>query len=209
MKPSEAVSQLRTTAGFSVPQPTAQQLIHERHSRLAVESKWSRGVVDLGPTVLDQADYLLPDTVAYIEHLTLGTDPLVPEGLESLGRIRGGSYHQGARGVFAEGVNADGLSIITLSPTPVEVQTLTAVCVIDPGAGIIETDAFTIPSDFHRAIVEGAIADLLRMKDENWRDAAAADERFEAAVQRLSRRRNARGRPGPFQAKVAGYTGHL
>ena len=189
--------------------------LNARYSELSVESAYSQGTREFGPTVAGQADYVLPERVVRVKSLRVnGSRPWIPLKLEDIWDLEAGAaqFSMGGVGGFAENYaevdsSGQGFPRVTLWPVPDTAgQTIKALCILQPiPLDVSNNVAPVLPDDFHEYVVEGAIAIGLRRDDEREDGAAPYEARFKEAIQRLAARQRKRVGRGPIQARVSGY----
>ncbi len=96
--------------------------------------------------------------------------------------------------MFGPAWTSAGVAQIELYPVPEESGLTIIALAASLPPDLTDTDTTTpiIPVDFHRALVEGAVADGLRLIDERIQEAQAFEDRFDAAIEQLRRRKNSR-----------------
>lgn len=202
----EMLDQVRRAGGMDVDTGLAGIWINERYKRLAVASGWSRAIVSIGDTVADQSAYTLPESVTEIHELRIGTTPYRRVGVQSMWDLQGDlTGLDGSGGVYAPNYTTAGMDEISINPTPGESgEEITALATITPGDLSNKREVPAVPPDFHQSICEGAMADAFAYIDENIGAADRYEARFDAAVEKLSRRRNKRVGGGPAYVQVEG-----
>jgi len=217
----ELIAAVRDQGGFDTTSLATSQAVilswlNARYRELCAESGFLRGQRELGPTVADQAEYALPDSVVRVVRLRVGSlRPFAPMQVDDLWLLQGGnaSLESGVDGAFAPSWGSDGVEKVMIYPTPSSDpdeslgvgESIDAVCVVLPDALAAGDSGPQVPEDFHEAIVDGAIALGLFRDDGAAGLAQPFEEKFQAAIVRLKRRATARVGKGPVQARVAGY----
>jgi hypothetical protein len=181
-----------TTAG-GVDRVTVTSVVAEAYVDQVVRARWRTAPTSLGPTVVDQGEYTLPDTVVEVDLLRVGGVPYARVGVEQLWDLRGGVRElEDAAGVFAPYFEADGDEQVALHPVPTEAGlTIEGMCVLEPAAFADDAGFAPItPTDRHPDLIERAIVLLKRRLDEI--DADPGDAVWESRVEMLRRRKNSR-----------------
>ncbi len=194
-----------TTSGVTAA--TVKARLNDRYRQLVSWSKWNMASVSLGMTVIGQAEYALPSNVVDLAAVKVGTTPYARAGQEDLWSLTAGRTRLGGdQGIFAPDYTAAGVHQIELYPVPTAAgDEITGLASVIPADLVNDSDIPIIPEDFHYAIAEGAVADLLAFVDERPEQAVYFEERFAKAVDGLTRRKNSRIGSGPSQVAVAGY----
>lgn len=179
--------------------------VNDAYRKLVVRSKWRKAQVQLGLTVTDQAEYVLPDTVEdIIEGILVDGEPYARTGQETLWRLKSGRA-SARTGLWAEDYSSTGQAQIELYPAPdsddLEIQALAVISPDELSAAMVPT----IPEDFHSALIDGAIATGLRRVDERIAEADSFEGRFLEAIEDLRKRGNAKLSTGPVELQVSGF----
>lgn len=188
----------RLQAMFDVTTATAEAYINERHRRMVTDAMWRAATSTVATTVADQANYDLPGNVVdvkriRIDHPSDGVQIFDPVGIEQLWEIdRGQATLTGIGGVFAEDWTSSGTVQVRLYPAPdtggLTIKALTALLPGDLASG----DSPIVPTEFHPAILDGAIADSYREQESNPGAAERHEQLFLEGVERLRKRKNTR-----------------
>ncbi len=211
------VTAVLTQGGFdstssATSQAVALSWLEARYQEMCAESGYTQAIRELGPTVADQDEYALPDSVTRVVGLRVGTSrPWTPVKLEDLWALAAGTarLEGGMIGAFAETWSEEtadaGTEKVKLYPAPTEAALdVSAICVVSPPAlSLSANTAPQVPTDFHEYIVDGAIAMGLRRDDSREDEAAPYEARFKDAIGRLGMRRRKRVGRGPIQGRVA------
>lgn len=217
MLPTEMVTAVLTQGGFdstssATSQAVALSWLEARYQEMCAESGYTQAIRELGPTVVDQDEYALPDSVTRVIALSVGASrPWTPVKLEDLWALSAGTarLEGGMIGAFAETWSEEtadaGTEKVKLYPAPTEAALdVLAICVVSPPAlSLSANTAPRVPTDFHEYIVDGAIAMGLRRDDSREDEAAPYEARFKDATGRLGMRRRKRVGRGPIQGRVA------
>lgn len=217
MLPTEMVTAVLTQGGFdstssATSQAVALSWLEARYQEMCAESGYTQAIRELGPTVADQDEYALPESVTRVVGLRVGTSrPWTPVKLEDLWALSAGTarLEGGMIGAFAETWSEEtadaGTEKVKLYPAPTEAALdVLAICVVSPPAlSLSANTAPRVPTDFHEYIVDGAIAMGLRRDDSREDEAAPYEARFKDATGRLGMRRRKRVGRGPIQGRVA------
>jgi hypothetical protein len=209
---SAMVSEIKNAGGIDLEDPDAQILswINERHKQMCARSNWTKMAVPLAALVADENTYDIDaDTlgfeVAEIHELRVDGTPYTRTGTQSMWDLEAANtFATGTGGFYAPMFDPNGNVQLVLYPAPAESgATVEALCTIVP-ADLAVDDTPLPPSDFHRAILEGALADALALLDENLDAADRYDQRFEVKVEELRRRQNRRFGGGPHFVQLEG-----
>lgn len=219
MLPTEMVTAVLTQGGFdstssATSQAVALSWLEARYQEMCAESGYTQAIRELGPTVVDQDEYALPDSVTRVIALSVGASrPWTPVKLEDLWALSAGTarLEGGMIGAFAEtwsesgAATAEGVEKVKLYPAPTEAALdISALCIVaPPPLSLSDNTAPRVPTDFHEYIVDGAIAMGLRRDDSREDEAAPYEARFKDATGRLGMRRRKRVGRGPIQGRVA------
>jgi hypothetical protein len=201
---SAMVDEVRRAGGMAVDPSQAGAWVNDRYKSLCVRADYSRGRVVI-ETVADQGEYALPEGVSTVHELRLETVPFRRVGSESGWDLVGGRvYKRGTGGFYYPDFDVYGNHQVALHPTPdqdgLEIQMIATVTP-DDLSGEQEPQ---LPADFHRAVVEGALASAFGLVDENIATADRYEARFEQAVENLRMRMNKRLRGGPHFIAIEG-----
>lgn len=214
MLTSEMVAAVKTqaafdTSGLNVTDATVLSWLNARYREFVARTKWLKETIELGPTVVNQATYTIPDTVVEIRALRLGTKSeslrVNVEGMWAL--IDTIAFLSGPETTaYAPAFDASGAQAVQIYPTPTTAGTsITALVVALPTALTAAPDTTpVIPIDFHECIVSGAIGMGYQRTDARADLAASYVAEFEAAIDRLKRRSTARVGQGPVRFPVSG-----
>jgi hypothetical protein len=185
----------RVVARFDCTQAEAAAWLNERHRRMVGESLWRLAETDFGPTVVNQSDYALPDSVENVAFLMLGadTDPLARIRPEDMALLRSGGTLSGADQAFAMYADAVGVHKLRIWPTPTSVVEIIGLTAIDPATMVYGAGASpVIPVQFHSYLKDGAFADGFEEIEARWDLAGPFEQRYETGIQKLRRYRVAR-----------------
>jgi len=204
----ELIAEVRQAAGIDVEDAENRigRWINLAVRELATRSKWTRALVELGPTVSDDGTYSLPATVYLVEDLRVGDRHYFRTGLEQLQNAKAGLIAvTGGGGVFAPTFDSGGAPAIELYPAPTESGTTIIVnAVVYPGELSGTDDLTAIPEEHHLAIVHKAIATGLSLADEHNDAAEYHESKFNAAIEALRRHANMRVSGTVQQGLIAG-----
>lgn len=207
----ELVEKVLRQGGFDVTSSVAGGWVNEVHRKAVAESQWEMRSLSLGVTVVDQAEYDIPDRVVDIVGIFLLGDDGSPGDWQRISTtemwdVRAGRLQvSGSGGVFAPAFGDNDEKRVELWPPPedagVEITALAAMVPAELTSGMSPV----IPEDMHGDLLDGAIAlGLLRM-DERADSAAAFEARFERMVEKLRRRKNSRVGSRVSRMKVYGH----
>jgi hypothetical protein len=201
---AELLSAVRDQGGFDVTEAVATGWINDRQAALVARAKYLQKEVSLGTTVSGQGEYSLPDVanIVDLEGVLVGSEPYERVGTRSLWERK---FRGGTGNVFAPDFTSAGALQIELYPAPNEDGTaISGLAAVMPDALLAAEDVPVVPPDFHKVIVDGAMAIGLERIDERLDEADRYHQLFETGVQELIRRRNSRIGSGPVQIQVAG-----
>lgn len=208
----EAVAQLRgpEAAGFGFSELQAGRLINQGVRDYASASEWIRAILDVGPAVADQKDYLLAANVVKVKRLRLGSGPYSRQNLETLWDLESGLVTlSGTGGVFVPTFDEAGTDrLITLHPTPGIEEVglpIKALASIFPAADLSGSDAIPFPDDAWRGVLSAAKAIAYEDVDENPDQATYHRGIFEREAEDLKLRGNSQVGQGPVKFAVAGH----
>lgn len=198
-------------AGFDVSTAKAERTAQDAVKRLAAASQWIKAELELGPTVVGQAGYSLPDKIVRLLKVAVGENmPYQRKEIEELWDLRSGRDQlvdpAVAGGVFAERFAADGTTkSFDVFPTPEEaglpITGLASIVPDDLVAGV----TLPFPSQYRGAILDFGRAILYEQTDENIQQAAYYEKRAVSTAEGLYLLGNSRSGSGPHKARVAGH----
>lgn len=209
---ADAVAQLRgpEAGGFDFSDTQAALLLNEGAKRLAAQSEWIRAELELGPTVAEQEEYVLPDKVVRLLRVAVAGYPYERSDLQTLWDLRLGRLRLAAGGaeggVFAERFGVDGktkLFSLWLPPTESGLA-VTGLAAITPD-DLELTDELPFPEEFRRAVLDYAKGIAYEDTDENPQSGNYFLSRAEAEAVKLRNLANSRTGAGPHKARVAGH----
>lgn len=209
---ADVVTQLTSAqgAGFDVGTPQATIAVQQAIKRVAAGSQWIKGQVELGPTVVGQARYVLPGNVIKLLDLTVGEDtPYTRRDLRILWALHSGRDElvgNGSEGgIFAEEFSADGKTkYVAIFPLPEEATVLQGLASLVP-ADLLAGDELPFPEQHRGAVQDYATAYLYETVDENVNQAAYYEKRAQAVTESLFLLGNSRTGSGPYKIPVAGH----
>ena len=207
LTPAAAIEEIAGQAslhGLDLEPTEALRLLNEAHTDMCVRAQWTRARVELGPTVADQYEYTLPETVAevlavYLDGLPLG------QGDEEQVAVIGTDTYLRARGIWYLADNAAGAQVVGIHPMPeTGGSTLTARCVVYP-TEFAADGAFRVPPDYRRALINYVrYVSLGSSEDDSSRSEYAAE--YESEVERLRRHRITRAGRAGAKMRIRGVT---
>lgn len=210
----EAITAVRTEGGFDVSSTNSSTdvitgWIWQAVNAALGESKWRKQSRELGPTVADQAQYLLPDEVVDVASVRVngGRPWALASSLEDVWQVQAGDgYVRNAPGVFFANFEADTDSVVELWPVPTEaglsIEAIAAILYADT-AGADTTTTLPLPQDLVRPIaVNGAVAIGLALLENRHGDAREHQGKADAATATLKRRANSRVGSGPSMMRI-------
>ena len=193
--------------GLDLEDDEADRLYNEADTEFCVQSGWTQGAVDLGPTVADQAAYELPEEVYEPLEVYVNDRPYDAATKRIVKEIGAGTYRLRARGVWWLSVDATGVQSISVYPTPSEALPLEADCVVYPPAMEDDTDTPAAPKNFHRALHEYVQAISLGGSEDDLERKQVHMDEFERQAARCRQHRIRRkSGSGGAQMRVVGLT---
>lgn len=217
MLASEMVTAVKNQGGFdtsgaNVTDATILSWLNAKYYELCARTKFTKALVEIGPTVLGNPDYTLLTTITELTKLRVGTSkPALRVSLDEMWELQGGTSFLPAGKTHAyapsfEPVGGDLGQRVTIYPTPTSSgEEITALAVVLPSPITTSPDSTPlVPVDFHEAIVAGALAVGLERTDGRFDVSAGFNAQFESAVALLKRRAVTRVGQGATQFKVAG-----
>lgn len=213
MTPDEMVAAVVQQGGFdtrsaNVSVATILGWLNEKRREIVGESRWAKAIRELGPTVVAQSQYELPGDVVDVMGVRVGGGrPLLRIGTADLWELQsGGGRIVGGAGGFAPNFTTSGVSVVELWPAPGEAgQPISAlVAALPPDLALGGAADTLLPEDVQQGIVDGAIGIGFSRIYERPSDGAAHEARFQAKLQKLSRRANSRVGSGPVRIRVSG-----
>lgn len=214
MLASEMVTAVKTqaafdTSGVNVTDATILSWLNARYRTFVSQTKWLKQVIELGPTVVSTRTYAIPDTVAEIRALELGSEgEALRVNVEGMWALRAKTAWLSGPEVtaYAPSFDAAGAQSVEIYPTPTTAGvTISALVAALPSALTTSPDLTpVIPIDFHEAIVSGAIAMGYLRTDARADLAAPYETEFTQAIALLKRRATARVGQGPVRFPIAG-----
>lgn len=206
----ELVEGVGAEGGFDVPAAMRGGWINEVHQKAVAEAQWQMKKLQLGPTVAGTAVYAVPADVADVAGLftlVAGGSPVIFDraSIEQLWAVQSGAARFRRAGVFAPAFDESAVAGIELYPVPVvSGVAITALAAMIPPA-MVSGGSPVIPLDMHGDLKDGAIALGLLRIDERPDSAALFQQRFDAMVTRLTRRKKSRIGSGSSRMRAARY----
>lgn len=206
----EAVAQFRgaEAGGFGVSVPQAERILQEAVRRYASRSHWIKAQINLGPTVVDQAEYDLPAHVVDLISLRLSTGwPYTRKSTKVFWELASGDavWRSSKGGVFAPVFDTTGTKKVALHPTPGEAGlTIEGLAAIYPENDLAGNDELPFPGDHQRGVLNAAKAVAYEELDENPQQAQYFRDLFQGEAEELRRQGNSRVGSGPTKFAIAG-----
>lgn len=201
----ELVDQVRTEGSFDLTVEAVLRSFNQQHRRMVAESRCYRQEVSIGPTVDDQAVYLLDPDIIEVTELMVDGVPWKRTGTRSLAGLRGQLLRTcGVGGVYAQWPSPAGAEQVMLYPVPVGGLAVTGVAAMR-APDLVLTDRPMVPPEFHEALVGATIGALIGRVDEGLGAAQTYKDQFEVDIEKLRRTVKARFSSGPGQIAVVGY----
>ena len=206
MQYGEMIDTVRRAGGIDADPGQVGGWLNERHQTMCVRANWSKALAVIGETVIGESRYALPETLTEIHELRVGSSPFKRTGTQSLWDLQGNRvYASGSGGFYSPIFSVSGDPQLELYPAPSEEGlTIEALATVRPAVMNEAHQSPVVPVDFHRPIVEGAMADALALLDENLAAADRYEARYDIAVEELRRRQNRRFGGGPHFAQIEG-----
>jgi hypothetical protein len=184
------------TSSTGIDRATVAGWVADRYRDLVVRAKWLMAIQTIATTVAQQADYALSDSIVEVEELKVGGMRYSAIGVEEMWDLDAARLElkPGFGGVFAPTYDAAGVTKLSLFPEPVTAGDAIDALVVLPPADFTDSSSFApaVPTDFHRKLVDGAIAEGLAKIDERLNEATFYEQRWEATVEALARRKRSR-----------------
>lgn len=201
----EMIDEVRRAGGMDADVGQVSGWLNGRYKKLCVRSDWTKQIVAVGSTVVDQARYSLSDSISEVHEARVGGLPLARIGARTLWDLDAARVHQSTEtGFIAPIFSTAGQAQIELFPVPTEAGlSIEVLATVEPDP-LSGQDVPLVPHDFHRSIVEGAISDALALLDENLQSADYYEQRFEKAISDLKLRQNRRVRSGNRHVLIEG-----
>ena len=185
--------------------------LNEALGTMVAESQWSKASVNLGPTVVGQSAYAVPENVIDVRTVYVGGYEYMRLGPSEMLALRVSDAEiSGGYGAFAPGYSLAGTAVVDVFPSPtVAGVAITALCSLAAVEMTEDSDVPMVPVDFHQALVDKAIGTGYRRVYERHDEADRFDARFSnanpgsfGAVQKLKRRANSRIGTGPQRIRI-------
>lgn len=201
----EMIDEVRRAGGMDVDIGQASNWLNSRYKKLCVQSDWSKQIVEIDTTAVDQARYTLPDSISEVHEARVAGEPLARIGARTLWDLDAQRVHQSTEtGFIAPVFSTTGQAQIELFPVPTTAgQLIEVLATVEPD-GLSGQQTPLVPHDFHKVIVEGAMADAFALLDENLQSADYYEQRFEKGISDLKLRQNRRVRSGNRHALIEG-----
>jgi hypothetical protein len=178
-------------AQIDVPGDQAYAWLLDRARVMNAEAAWLLTEIPL-VGVAGQIEYPLPDDCVKTEAVAVGGYPYARSTLSSLDVAKAAGS---ARRIYADGVDDEGASLISIFPALSAGAEITLRYLRDVPDDVTGSPPF--PDDLHEPLVDGAIAVGLARMDERFDSAGYFDARFADAIARLRKRRHSHvGRGG-------------
>jgi hypothetical protein len=178
-------------AQIDVPADQAYAWLLDRARVMNAEAAWLLAEVPM-IGVTGQIEYTLPDDLVRTEAVAVNGYPYARSTLSQLDVAK---QVRSPRRIYADGVDAEGSSLISVFPAPSSGADITLRYLRDVPDDITGGPPF--PGDLHQPLVDGAIAVGLARMDERFDSAGYFDAKVADAIARLRRRRNSHiGRGG-------------
>lgn len=201
-------SAVKSQGGIDATDAEVDAAVNDRLGVMVAEAKWRMAEVVVGTTVAGQANYSLDDSIVDLKRVRIGQAEYAPAGQTEVWGLKSGrlwlSAGFGEAGVFAPDWTSSGAAQVELYPAPAEDgETIYGLAALKPDTLAADGDVPGIPSDLHDPLADGTVAVFLRRLDERPDLAQVFEDRFQAGIVKLSRRRKSRVGSGPLQIRVA------
>lgn len=218
MNVSAAVALVAAQGGFDTSQANTSTTnilgwINEAVQSAVADAQWLKQVRDLGPTVEDEAQYLIDSDIVQVHRLRVnGSKPWVPAELSEIWELEAGpGWVKNAPGAYAQGFDSEAAQDtsnvqkwVRLWPAPtVAGYSIEGICAVEhPEIAVSDTTEIQLPADLVRQIaVDGAISLGLLYAHGRGDLAASFASSYSTAVKSLEKRGRSRI-GGPRQARV-------
>lgn len=202
-----AVQQLGTDASRA----TLLSLLQECYGSQVADSRWFRTEASIGATVTAQADYVVPDDIVEAYGVKVGLFPYEAVGEDTMWALKANTVQarSGRGGLFSQGYDATGNTIISLYPAPSTAGlAITTYAARQPPVALTDSLSSTpiTPIDTHSSLIAGLAALVLIRVDERPDLAQPFQSTYETGTEKLRRRKNQllRG-SSPTRLLVQGY----
>lgn len=194
------------TSSTGVTRATVVGWCRERYADLVVRARWYMETRQLAVTAAGEPTYLIPDEVVEVDVVRIGSRRWERVGPAEMFDLEGSDLGLSSdrAGVFAPWWDSSGSEGIRLWPAPTAAGVvIEALCSLQPPE-FQDASSWSplIPADMHRRVVDGAVAEGMRVIEERQDAAAGYEARFEGAVEALRMRKNSRIGSGPQRLLV-------
>ena len=189
--------------GFSVSdtgiaRTTVTAWCHAAYIEMVTRSRWALSIASLGTTAADTSEYSLSDSIIDIYEVKVGATgaPLPRVGVEDIWSLlaSGTTLVAPTTMVYAGTFSSAGDGKLYLYPAPDTAGDTIYGLVASLPSAFTDSSGFapSIPEDFHRALVWGALAEGYGVGEETLDQADYWRNRFETKIEELRRRKNSR-----------------
>jgi|SRR4051794_9291087 len=203
------ISLVKVQGGFDVDDATAGGWVNEVHKEVVAAAQWMQAEESLGTTVAGQAEYDLAANIVDVVAISIdpgdGSGPgewkLV--GQREIWDLRGSRlWLRGSGGVFAPWFTSAAGKQIALYPAPSQsgLQIMALAALIPPDLTTGSTPV--IPEDMHSKLADGAVSLGLLRIEERPDLAQTFEDRKDAMITQLMRRKNSRIGSEPTRIKM-------
>jgi hypothetical protein len=206
---SELVQQVREEYGFDQTPETVLRWLNQAHRQMVVRSQLLVASVTIGETATGVTEFDVPANVVSLQSLSIGGFPQTRASYQDILNLRSSTvqlWNSESVGVFAPFHNAFGGLTLALYPefdAGLEIQ---AIGPIRPGSLTLASSVAT-PEEYDEALLCGAAAKGFMRDDEQFGQAQALQQVFEAGCTELRRQVRQRVSSGVAQIKVQGVNG--
>jgi hypothetical protein len=201
---AEIVKAVKSEGGFDATDAQVQAWLLDRAQYLNAEAKFFKATIDFNGLVPGQGTYIVDPEVVDLEVVLGNGRPYEQVTAGQMDNIRAGIVRADGP-VCTLSYSDRGVPLLDILPVPTEEGTLTARAILPYPEPDWATDSPGFPVDFHKGLIDGAIAIGLSRIDERIADAQFFEAAFLSQVDRLRRRLNGRAGKGPVQIQVRGY----
>jgi hypothetical protein len=204
---AELRADLQTLAGLDLEDDEANRLLNEGNTELCVRSGWTRANVELGPSVIDQAAYALPEEVYRPLKVKVNAFPYKPVDEETVDRLGTAELYLRTWGVWWLSFDAAKVESVSIFPAPIaDGIPIVTTAIVYPDEMAADSDSPAAPKDFHRGVRDYAASVAYGLDEDNPDLQAFHEDAFERQVERLRQHRNSRVGRGDVRMRVEGIT---
>jgi hypothetical protein len=187
-------------------QATAVLIANERQGRMVAEAHFRLQEQDIGPTLVGESDYDLPDSLENLAILQVGADtaPYLRASPRQMIELRSGTGSiddSSVPGAYAIHATASGVKTVRIWPTPtVNGTAILAWATVDASAlAYVTATPLVVPGQVHLHLLSGCIASGYEIIEDRIDLAASHEQVYEQGIAKLTRFGIARLDSGPAQ----------